>query len=1203
MFKNMSLKMKLMAGFISVAVIAAVIGGVGFLGMKSINNSLTEVGEVRLPSILGLEMMNEAQTAIQRAERTCMTGLDPKEVEHQLGRLKGAWDRAEKGWKIYEPLPQTTEEAALWKQFVPAWEAWKKDQAAVMALIKAGKIEEAKKYSFGDARTTFNEAEGLLDKITELNVKVADEEKVHAKANSKQAEITLAIAIAIAILLAIGLGIFISRIVLRQLGADPKDVGEVANLVAVGDLSREISLASGDTTSVMAAMKKMVDTIKALVGDAGMLSDAAVAGKLATRADASKHQGDFQKIVAGVNETLDAVIGPLNVAAEYVDRISKGDIPPKITDNYNGDFNEVKNNLNQCIDAVNSLVGDANMLSNAAMEGKLATRADASKHQGDFQKIVAGVNETLDAVIGPLNVAAEYVDRISKGDIPQNITDNYNGDFNEIKNNLNALIDTVQMRGKDIEALMRAATEGKLDYRADTSKYAGYNGKLLDNMNKVLDAVIGPLNVAAEYVDRISKGDIPPKITDEYNGDFNEIKNNLNQCIDAVNSLVGDANMLSNAAVEGKLATRADAGKHQGDFRKIVDGVNATIGRLVGLIDAMPAPSMIIDHNFEVLYMNEIGAKVGGKTPAQVVGAKCYDHFKTSDCKTQKCACSRAMSEGRDASSETDAHPAVGVDLDIAYSGIPLKDNSGKIIGAFEVVSDQTAIKQAGRVAKKVADYQNNETQKLVEGLAKLSHGDLNFSIATEIADNDTGTAKQTFNTIAQAVNGCVAAVNALVADANMLSNAAVEGKLATRADASKHQGDFQKIVSGVNETLDAVIGPLNVAADYVDKISKGIMPPIIADNYNGDFNAVKNNLNVLIEATNKITVAAKEVANGNLMVDLKERSAEDELMHALAAMVQKLGEVVSEVKTATDNVAAGSRQMSAGSEQMSQGAAEQAASAEEASSSMEEMASNIKQNADNAHQTEKIAIKSASDAKEGGAAVVRTVQAMKDIAGKINIIEEIARQTNLLALNAAIEAARAGEHGKGFAVVASEVRKLAERSQKAAGEISELSSSSVEVAEKAGELLDGILPDINRTAELVQEISAASKEQDTGAEQINKAIQQLDKVIQQNASAAEEMASTAEELSSQAEQLQETIAFFRLDEHGAGKGMALRKERVEATAEPKIVKKETVHHLVHAKANGHSKKSTGMITAKAVGADLDMGGGKDSLDESFEKF
>jgi methyl-accepting chemotaxis protein len=163
-----------------------------------------------------------------------------------------------------------------------------------------------------------------------------------------------------------------------------------------------------------------------------MLSRAAVEGKLSTRADATKHQGDYRKIVEGVNQTLDAVIGPLNVAADYVDKISKGNIPQKITDNYNGDFNTIKNNLNQCIDAVNSLVADANSLAVAAVNGQLSTRADANKHQGDFRNIVQGVNDTLDAVINPLNVAAKYVEDISKGNIPAKITDNYNGDFNTI---------------------------------------------------------------------------------------------------------------------------------------------------------------------------------------------------------------------------------------------------------------------------------------------------------------------------------------------------------------------------------------------------------------------------------------------------------------------------------------------------------------------------------------------------------------------------------------------------------------------------------------------------------------------------------------------------------------------------------------------------------------------------------------------------
>jgi methyl-accepting chemotaxis protein len=374
-----------------------------------------------------------------------------------------------------------------------------------------------------------------------------------------------------------------------------------------------------------------------------------------------------------------------------------------------------------------------------------------------------------------------------------------------------------------------------------------------------------------------------------------------------------------------------------------------------------------------------------------------------------------------------------------------------------------------------------------------------------------------------------------------------------------------------------------------VDRISKGDIPPKITDSYNGDFNEIKNNLNVLIDAMNEITKLAQEIADGNLMVTAKERSAQDELMKALAAMIAKLTEVVSEVKTAADNVASGSQEMSGSSQKMSQGATEQASSAEEVSSSMEQMVSNIKQNADNAQQTEKIALKAAQDAREGGKAVTETVQAMKEIATKISIIEEIARQTNLLALNAAIEAARAGEHGKGFAVVATEVRKLAERSQLAAGEINNLSSTSVEIAEKAGEMLTKIVPDIQKTAELVSEINAASNEQNAGAEQINKAIQQLDKVIQENAASTEEMASTCEELSSQGEQLQDTIGFFKIGEGGGREKHAKRayKHCNAATARPA--------------QKTHPQAGNG--TAREFGVALDLGDGKDKLDEEFERF
>ena len=277
--------------------------------------------------------------------------------------------------------------------------------------------------------------------------------------------------------------------------------------------------------------------------------------------------------------------------------------------------------------------------------------------------------------------------------------------------------------------------------------------KIVEGVNNTLDAVIGPLNVSAEYVDRISKGDIPPKITDKYNGDFNEIKNNLNTCIDAVNCSGGRRRYAGEGSDGGQAGYPGGCRQAPGDFRKIVDGVNNTIARLVGFLDSMPAPAMIIDKDMNVRYINEIGAKVGGRTPQQVAGGKCYDHFKTSDCKTERCACHLAIRDNRLSTSEADAHPTVGIDLDISYTGVPIKDELSNVIGAFEVVTDQTAVKKAARLASKVADYQNIETAKVVDAISKLSQGNTEIHLVTAEGDGDTKTVKETLDTIANAVN------------------------------------------------------------------------------------------------------------------------------------------------------------------------------------------------------------------------------------------------------------------------------------------------------------------------------------------------------------------------------------------------------------------------------------------------------------------
>ena len=373
------------------------------------------------------------------------------------------------------------------------------------------------------------------------------------------------------------------------------------------------------------------------------------------------------------------------------------------------------------------------------------------------------------------------------------------------------------------------------------------------------------------------------------------------------------------------------------------------------------------------------------------------------------------------------------------------------------------------------------------------------------------------------------------------------------------------------------------------------------ADDEIGDLIAAMTRMTANLNAT---AALADAIAQGDLTVAANPLSDKDKMGLSLQTMLEKLRAVVAEASAAASNVSAGSEELSSSAEQLSQGSAEQAASTEEASASMEEMAANVKQNADNAGQTETIARQSAKDAEASGMAVRRAVEAMQTIAQKITIVQEIARQTDLLALNAAVEAARAGEHGRGFAVVASEVRKLAERSQAAAAEIGTLSVDTVKAAQQAGEMLARLVPDIKKTAGLVEEISAACREQDVGAGQINQAIQQLDKVTQQNASASEQVSATSDELAAQAEKLQATIAYFRTDRRApvvpttwAGtpiaQGLAAKGPAGKGSAGKGSAGK------------GSAGKGTVKPSARAVGASgfaLDMGEGsaRDARDAEF---
>ena len=626
---------------------------------------------------------------------------------------------------------------------------------------------------------------------------------------------------------------------------------------------------------------------------------------------------------------------------------------------------------------------------------------------------------------------------------------------------------TVNALGGEARKLREAVAQGKLDVRGDVMVVDGEFRPVIEGINETMDAFVKPIAITADYVTRISKGDIPEKITDRYEGEFNGIKEALNRCIDSVSGLIGEMTRMSDEHDKGEIDAAVDVHRFEGAYRTMAQGVNDMVGaHLAVKRKAMGVFAEFGKGNFDATLEPLPGKKRFINDTIDQVRKNLKDLVAELD----------RMSSAHDAG-----------DIDAAIE-------ANRFSGAYRAMAEGVNRMVGGHIVVK---------KKAMACVAEFGRG--NFEAPLERFPGK----KAFINETIEQVRGNL---KALIADADGLVQAALAGQLSTRADATKHQGDFRKIVDGVNKTLDAVMAPINEAAGVLEKLSQRDLRARVVGKYQGDHARIKESVN----------------ATGMALHD------------ALAQVAQ-----------AVDQVSSASTQIAASSQAVASGASQQAASLEETTSSIEAVSSMTNQAAESASQANLLATKARTAATDGSSAVEQMQGAMGRIKASaegtsqiIRDINDIAFQTNLLALNAAVEAARAGEAGRGFAVVAEEVRSLALRAKEAATKTEELIRQSVkeavqgevtatQVAGKLGEIASGV----SKVSDIVAEIATGAQAQSTGIEQVSRAITEMDKVTQQNAASAEESSSAASELSGQAEELASMVAAFQLGSQAGTNG------------------------------------------------------------------
>ncbi len=1012
MFKNISIKGKLVTVFVGFFVFIVVIILYALLQMSTLGTITDKIANDRIPKIMALSEISKQVNLIARAARNMYIFKDKAMVNEEKNTIMKSREMIGQKLDYLKPIIKNPKAIVILTEIFETRKEFIVAQDKFIMAIEKDDSEAAYDVLLKEFRPIQLKYISSLDTLLEFQSQSSQKEANDAIGFISTVSTNIAIASILFAILLIFFGITLIRSIINPIHILEKAVIEIGQN---GNFDAKFEIHSEDEMGTFAKnFQEMMSNLKSMLADASMLSSAAVEGKLSTRANATKYKGDMRKIVEGVNNTLDAVIGPLNVAADYVDKISRGVIPPKITDTYNGDFNVIKNNLNLLIQTLNEVTSSQIELTKIHHEqGLISERIDASKFSGVYADMANNVNSLVEQHIQVKMRIVEVVTRYSIGDLNVDM-DRLPGQKAKITDSIDSVKKSLISLNQEILTLVNAAIAGKLSTRADANKFQFTFKEMVSGINQTLDAVIGPLNVAADYVDKISQGIIPEPITKEYFGDFNTIKSNLNILVNTLNRFQSDMKTMTNEQKAGDIDYYIDPSGFKGIYKTMAEGVVDNV-------------KIHVTNILEIL--NTVGEYGEGNLTVE------------------------------------------------------LKKLPGK-----QIIANQ-----------------------------KVDKVRSNLYLLTE--------------------------------EIEMLTQAAVNGKLSTRGNSKKFKGSYTQLIDGVNNILDAVILPIQEASSVLLELSKGNLRARVTGDYKGDHATIKTALNsslvTLNEYVGEISRVLSSMSSGDLTIDVTKDFAGDfaEIKKALTLIVDSFNELIGEIINASDQILISSRQVADSSQSLSQGSNEQASSVEEITATLAVIELKAKDNANNAKNASERALSVKEQAVASNNEMKGMLKAMEEISDTseniakiIKEIDAIAFQTNILALNAAVEAARAGQHGKGFNVVAEEVRNLASRSANAAKETTKMIEGSIKTVRSGMDIAGRTANELNKmtagvvdVTELVKDIATASIEQSSSVVETTSGINQISQVTMSAAATAEESSAASLELSSQAEAFQAMVKRFQI--------------------------------------------------------------------------